>query len=170
MKSNLANIITMLRLVGAIAMMSFGIDSDWFIIIYTFCGITDAVDGFVARKLHIESELGSKLDSISDLTFYSVMMYKIWPILKSILPKYLINIIWTIAGIRAACYLFVFVRDKKLASEHFILNKLTGFMLFAIPYIIYKQFFIYYAMAIILVAMIAALYEFYYHLTNKNDI
>lgn len=167
MKKHIANIITLIRLVGAINLLSLKVGSKPFIIVYTICGMTDALDGFVARKLHIESELGKKLDSISDLAFFSVLMYKIYPILIEILPEYMMNAIWTIVGIRLACYAFVFVRDKKLASEHFILNKATGLLMYFIPYLIQNEYFKYYGLLIVVVAFVAAIHEFKFHLTNK---
>jgi len=168
-KPHLANIITLCRMVGSITLCSFKGLTPGFIGVYTFCGITDALDGFVARKLHTESKLGSKLDSISDLLFYTVMMLKIWPILKRILPDFVFVIIFTILGVRVACYAFVFARDKKLASEHFLLNKVTGLLLFILPYLLKWDGFLYYALVVCLIALIAATYEFYFHLTKKHD-
>lgn len=169
MKKHIANIITLVRLVGAINLLSIKVGTTLFLVIYTISGLTDGIDGFVARKLHTESELGKKLDSVSDLAFFSVLMYKVYPILLEVLPAYMMNLIWTIAGIRVACYVFVFVRDKKLASEHFILNKATGLLMFSIPFFILQNYFKYYALVIIVVAFVAAVYEFRFHL-NKNDI
>ena len=67
LRNNLANIITSIRLIGAYVLIAFNPNGKYFIWVYTLCGITDVLDGFVARKLHTESELGSKLDSVADL-------------------------------------------------------------------------------------------------------
>ena len=40
-----------------------------FWILYLCSGLTDILDGFLAGKLHQESALGAKLDSIADLVF-----------------------------------------------------------------------------------------------------
>lgn len=148
--------------------MSMPVLSTEFIIIYTYCGISDALDGYVARKLKTESKLGSVLDTVSDLIFYTVLMYKVWPILEEVLPDYFFTIIWTIFGIRVACYMYVFAKDKTIASEHFTLNKATGLLMFLIPYLIKTDYFIHYAVLILIVATVAALYEFRYHLTGKK--
>lgn len=169
-RSNIANILTILRIVGSITLLSFNGITPGFIGVYTFCGLTDALDGFVARKLHTESDFGSKLDSVSDLTFYSVMMYKIWYRLKELLPDFVFVIIFTIAGIRVACYLYVLVVKKTFASEHFIMNKVTGFMMFLSPYLLNWDYFLYYAIAVCTVAVIAAANEFLFHLVGgKHD-
>ena len=38
-----------------------------FILIYIICGITDMLDGFIARKINATSEFGAKLDSVADM-------------------------------------------------------------------------------------------------------
>ena len=52
----------------------------------TISGLTDALDGWLARKLRCESAFGAKLDSVADLLFYAVMIFRILPILVSIFP------------------------------------------------------------------------------------
>lgn len=164
----IADIITLTRIIGSIDLLSTKVFTKEFFVIYTYCGISDALDGFVARKLKTESKLGSVLDSISDLIFYSMLFYKIWPTLKDVLPAFFFTIIWTIFGIRVSCYAYVYAKEKKFASEHFKLNKITGLMLFVLPYIIKTNFFVYYAAVVCLVAFIAAIYEYRFHLTGKK--
>lgn len=164
----IADIITLTRIIGSIDLLSTKVFTKEFFVIYTYCGISDALDGFVARKLKTESKLGSVLDSISDLIFYSMLFYKIWPTLKDVLPAFFFTIIWTIFGIRVSCYAYVYAKEKKFASEHFKLNKITGLMLFVLPYIVKTDFFVYYAAVVCLVAFIAAIYEYRFHLTGKK--
>lgn len=168
LRPHIANIITLTRIIGSIDLISMPAFSKEFFAIYTYCGISDALDGFVARKLKTESKLGSILDSISDLIFYSMLLFKIWPTLHEVLPNFFFTIIWTIFGIRLSCYMYVLAKEKKFASEHSIFNKATGLMLFFAPYIINTSFFIYYVAALLLLAIVAALYEYRYHLTGKK--
>ena len=49
---------------------------------YIYCGISDILDGFIARKTKNESEIGAKLDSVSDIIFVVVAMIKILPFLN----------------------------------------------------------------------------------------
>lgn len=168
LKPYLADIITLTRIVGSLNLMASPTFSTSFFVIYTYCGISDALDGFVARMLKTESKLGSMLDSVSDLIFYSMLFYKIWPALNEVLPDFFFTIIWTIFGIRVSCYTYVFVKDKKFASEHFLLNKVTGLLIFVLPYIIKTSYFVYYAAIVCLVAFIAAIYEYRFHLIGKK--
>ena len=93
-KKNLANMITCIRIISTFVMI-FTDDIDAaFYTAYIVAGLSDVVDGFVARKLKITSEIGSKLDSIADLFFFTTMMIKIWPYLVKFLPKFVWFVIW----------------------------------------------------------------------------
>ena len=43
--------------------------SIYFNITYIYCGISDMLDGFIARKSKSESEIGDRLDSTADVLF-----------------------------------------------------------------------------------------------------
>lgn len=49
--------------------------SQLFLIFYILIGSTDFWDGYLARKLHLVSDLGKVLDSIADLFFYISSAY-----------------------------------------------------------------------------------------------
>lgn len=134
MKKNLANFITSLRLVGAICIIFTKTLSKPFFIIYIISGITDALDGFVARKLKIVSDFGSKLDSISDLLFNGITLLKIFPILLIKTPSYVPYLIYAAVAIRALCYLFVGIRFRKFSSRHTIYNKIISGLMFFLPF------------------------------------
>ena len=54
----------------------------YFLLVYIFCGITDILDGFIARKINATSELGSKLDSFADMIIIFVVLFKFIPIMN----------------------------------------------------------------------------------------
>ena len=77
----LPNMLTCLRMVGAASLLFFALPSSAFYAVYAISGITDMLDGFLARAMKQESEFGSRLDSVADLLFYSVMIFKVFPFL-----------------------------------------------------------------------------------------
>lgn len=158
-KKNIANIITFTRIIGTIVMAFSRVRSKLFYVFYIFSGLTDVLDGYVARKLKIESDFGRKLDSISDLLFYTTMMIKIWPYLVNGLSNKAWTAIWTTFAVRVALYIFGSLSKKEFLSNHTCLNKLTGFMLFFVPLLIGTKAFTPYSISVIVVAFIAALYE-----------
>ena len=46
-----------------------------FITCYLLCGISDILDGYLARKLKAQSALGSNLDTFADFIFTTVYLY-----------------------------------------------------------------------------------------------
>ena len=130
----LPNLLTALRIAGAVCMIFMPPLTQAFFIIYTLCGVSDVLDGTIARARHSESDFGARLDSIADLLFYAVMLLRIFPVLWERLPR----VIWLLVAIvllmRAASYITAAVKYRRFASLHTLLNKLTGFGVFMIPY------------------------------------
>ena len=133
---NTANAITMLRIIGTVCLIFTKPFSKLFYIIYTICGISDVFDGYVARLTRTSSAFGAMLDSIADLVLYSVMVLKIFPALYMTLPIEIWYAVTIVVVIRIISYLSAAVKYRRFASLHTKLNKITGFLVFMIPYMI----------------------------------
>lgn len=127
----IANIITSFRIVFSIIMLFCPVFSAQFYGFYIAAGISDMIDGTVARKTGSESEFGAKLDSVADLFFVAAAAVKIFPQIS--LPKFIW--IWTglIAVVKIARIVVACIRQKKFSIPHSIANKITGFLLFIFP-------------------------------------
>ena len=151
MKKHLANMITLSRIIGALILIFIDVDSPAFLILYGICGLTDGLDGVVARRLHIESEIGRKLDSVSDLTLYGVAMIKCWPLLDKVLDKWILYAVMGLILARLIIYIGYGIKYHKMLSTHTIWNKATGFMVYIYPFLLHLPFFKYYTYAALLV-------------------
>lgn len=127
----MANILTISRMVLSLFLLCLPVFSVPFTILYVLAGLTDILDGTVARKTGTVSKFGAKLDSTADLVFLAVCLIKLLPIVA--LPTYLL--IWTaiIAMIKLIHILSGFAVQKKFMAAHTIFNKFTGLMLFFLP-------------------------------------
>ncbi|MBE6556785.1 MAG: CDP-alcohol phosphatidyltransferase family protein [Ruminococcaceae bacterium] len=134
MLKHVPNCITSLRIVGTACMLFTEPFSALFYIFYTFSGLTDVLDGFLARHFHLTSELGAKLDSVADLLFYAVMLFKILPRLLVILPRPIWTAVTAIILGRIISYTVAAIKYHRFASMHTYMNKLTGLGLFCVPY------------------------------------
>ncbi|WP_330625941.1 CDP-alcohol phosphatidyltransferase family protein, partial [Clostridioides difficile] len=67
---------TFSRIVFALLMLSSTFCSLPFWICYFWCGISDILDGLIARKLRQQSGIGAKLDSIADFIFAVTILVK----------------------------------------------------------------------------------------------
>ena len=159
---NLANLITITRIIGTAYLIPLVTLSDTYFIVYSYCGLTDALDGFVARKTHTVSRFGSKLDSFADLLFYSVMMCKIWLILRASLPVWVMWMIKAILVLRAICYILNAFIKKEFSSRHTILNKVTGLLMFLLPMMLKTPILLYYSLSILAIAYVSLFDELYY--------
>ena len=131
MKKQIANIITSSRIICAICLLFCPVFSIAFYILYVFCGITDMIDGTVARKTNTVSALGSKLDSVADYIFVAVCLIKLLPVLS--IPAWLWIWIGLIAIIKVVNIISGYIIWKEIITKHTVLNKITGALLFILP-------------------------------------
>lgn len=168
---NIPNIITCIRILGTVLMLFTVPFSDTFFVIYTLSGISDALDGYVARKTNTTSDFGSKLDSVADLLFYAVMACKILPEIKNRLPVEIWQVVAVVVLLRAFSYIFTAIKYGTLMSNHTKLNKLTGFCVFLSPYFFkFSDYAVYLCIATCIIALAAALDECVYLLRKRSSI
>ena len=127
----MAIIITTCRIICSILMLFTPELSTLFFVLYLLCGLTDMVDGTIARKTNTESAFGARLDTIADLIFVVVSFVKLLPVIH--IPKWLWLWILGIAIIKISNIIWGFICKKKLVVEHTIMNKITGLLLFLLP-------------------------------------
>ena len=94
----MANLITCIRIVLSAALLFSPALSPAFYALYLAAGISDMIDGAVARKTGTVSELGSRLDTIADIVFTAVCLIKLLPVLD--VPAWLYTWIAVIAIIK----------------------------------------------------------------------
>ena len=122
----------MLRIAGSIGLLFCNVAGWPFWALYALCGISDMVDGWLARKLHAETKTGAVLDSVSDIVFVACCAIRMLPVFE--IPVWL----WVWAGvivvIKTANQALALVICKRFCFPHSLANKLTGLLLFlAVP-------------------------------------
>ena len=127
----IANIITGSRILLSLSLFVISPTSISFTLLYLLCGVTDVLDGFLARKLHTESEKGAMLDSAVDLLFAVVYAVRILPLLS--VPLWIWIWIAIIAVTKVSGILAASKKAHKLSIEHSLGNKITGLLLFLLP-------------------------------------
>lgn len=164
----LPNAITSVRLIGAVLLLFTAPFSLAFYIVYSVCGFTDLIDGTVARMTNGETRFGAKLDSIADLTFYTVMMIRILPRLIKILPLWVWYGIGLCVFLRIVTYTMAGIKFKSFASMHTYMNKISSGSMFFLPYILSTKFDVGYSKIVCIAFFIAAVEEFVMHLISKE--
>ncbi|MCR5505966.1 MAG: CDP-alcohol phosphatidyltransferase family protein [Bacilli bacterium] len=171
LRSNAANFITSLRIIGAIVLIFFPLISWPFFIIYSLCGITDVLDGFVARKLHISSLLGSILDSLSDLLFYTVLAVKVFPVAIRLLPIGCWIVILSTTAVHIIGYIICYIKYRRLSALHTYANKLMSLLIFFFPFSLIGEIKLLYSLYVYIggiFAMYSAIEVCLIHLISKR--
>lgn len=167
-KRNIPNLISMVRILGTVCLLFLEPLSIMFYIIYTVSGISDALDGWLARHMKLESALGARLDSVADLLFYAVMLTRIFPVMWIRLPKKIWIIVGIIIGVRLCSYVVAACKYKCFASIHTYMNKLTGAAVFLIPYFLLYPAFVPYSVLVCVIALLASAEELLIHLHSNK--
>ena len=163
----MANIITGSRILFSIALLFFPTFSPAFYVLYLAAGITDMIDGIVARKTGNESEFGARLDSIADIIFVVVCLIKLIPVIS--IPTWLYVWIGIIALIRIINIVSGFIMQKRFIMLHTIMNKVTGLLLFVLPLTVPFVDLKYTAIPVCAVATFAAIQEGHYIRTKVYE-
>lgn len=130
-KAGAANIITGMRFLCSIALLFCPAFSLPFYILYLTAGLTDMIDGAVARRTNSVSEFGARLDTSADFVFAAVCLIKLIPLLD--IPLWLSIWIAVIALVKVINIVSGYVMWKRFAAVHSVMNKVTGVLLFILP-------------------------------------
>ena len=126
--SRIPNIISAFRILGCIFLLLFPPASVAFWVIYGLCGISDMLDGYLARKLHAESKAGAVLDSVADICFVACCAIRLIPVVD------ISTWLWIWAGVIVAVKIVnqvsALIVCKRFCFPHTKANKLTGLLLF----------------------------------------
>ena len=168
MKKQIANIITLCRIPGSIGLLFCPVFSDRFYVLYLFCGLTDMVDGTIARKTGAASSFGSMLDTVADFLFVIVSFVKLAPVIR--FPVWIWGWVAVIAVVKLVNLVRGFTQTKQMPALHTIANKATGLCLFLLPLTMSFVDLQYTAPMVCVIATIAAIREGYYIATGHHTI
>ena len=132
MIKNVANILTGFRILGSILLLFFPVFSEAFYSIYLLCGFSDMIDGTIARKTNSASELGAKMDTVADLVFVAASSIKLLSAIH--IPGWVWIWVSVIAVIKIGTIIWGYVSKKQFISLHTVMNKVTGLLLFLLPF------------------------------------
>ncbi len=153
----MANLITGSRIVLSVALLFCPALSSVFFVLYIVAGITDTIDGAVARRTGTVSAFGARLDTVADIVLVAVCLFKLLPVLD--VPVWLYVWVAVIAVVKAVNIAVGYIRQKAFISVHSIPNKVTGGLLFVFPLTLTFIDFKYGAAVVCAVATVAAVHE-----------
>ncbi|WRS27704.1 CDP-alcohol phosphatidyltransferase family protein [Oscillospiraceae bacterium MB08-C2-2] len=127
-----ANILSLLRIFLSL-LLFFCLDRPvLFGMLYLLSGLSDLLDGYIARKTNTQSTLGARLDTLGDIFLFGVITVSVavWmgPAIKRFIPWILVILLVRLAGMGIAAFKY-----RCFASLHTWANKLSGLFLFSAP-------------------------------------
>ena len=162
----MANIVTIIRILCGFAILFCPVFSVAFYSLYITAGLTDMMDGWVARKTNTVSDFGSKLDTVADVVFVIVCLIKLLPVMS--IPLWLYVWIGIIALIKVINIVSGYVVQKQFVAVHSVMNKVTGILLFILPLTISFIDLKYSAAVVCIIATFAAVQEGHFIRTKKS--
>ena len=117
----MANAVTIFRMAASIVLLFCPAFSPAFYVFYIAAGVSDMLDGYVARKTNTDSRFGARLDTIVDYVFVIVCLIKLLPVIR--IPIWLY--VWTgiIALIKVVNIISGFALQKMFMAVHSAMNK-----------------------------------------------
>ena len=162
----MANTITFFRIAAGIVLLFCPVFSPAFTVFYIAAGLSDMLDGFVARKTNTASRFGARLDTIADFVLVVVCLIKLLPVLR--IPAWLYIWIGIIALIKVINIISGFVVQKRFVTVHSVMNKATGALLFLLPLTLPAVPLKYTAIVVCAAATFAAIQEGHFIRTERE--
>ncbi|MCP4387476.1 MAG: CDP-alcohol phosphatidyltransferase family protein [Gammaproteobacteria bacterium] len=127
----LPNLISSVRILIAPLLFTFAFlqMESWFLGALIFSGLTDVLDGYLARRLNLITALGAHLDSWGDFTIYSTMAICAWILWPEITQRELLYY---------ALILFSFLLPALVGLVRF--GKLTGYHTWSVKVAVFVTF------------------------------
>lgn len=160
------NVISILRIAFSLSLLFIDLFSWKFVFIYLLCGMSDALDGYIARRTKTQSIFGAKLDTTADIVMFAVILYIFIPVIT--LSNRITIWLLTILLIRIISIIIVYLKYKVFAMLHTYSNKITGLLLFFVPIAIGSSLEISIIYFVCFIASVSAVEELAINILSKS--
>ena len=134
------NILSLSRIPLSIVLMFLARERGFFLAVYAVVGLTDMLDGRLARRFGWQSELGSKFDGLADAFWIFSMMATVFLVLKIKFALYVYIAFAVILAVRIANLVFTRIKFKQWGALHSTLVRYSGLPLYLIaPYCVWMR-------------------------------
>lgn len=127
----MANVLTGIRVLCGVMLLFFPAFSPTFFLLYLLGGLTDALDGTVARRQGKATDSGAKFDTAADMIFAAAAGIRMIGNIE--VPLWLLIWAGLIALLKAVNLLMGLIAYHRFISVHSPLNKICGVIVFSIP-------------------------------------
>lgn len=125
------NILSVLRIVLSPVIVATADEPMVLAALMLFSGLTDAVDGIIARRFGCRTTLGARLDSLGDWAFFAAVGWVFCTRYESVVRACLTELLLVLV-IRVVAVGVGWVRFGRVISVHTVGNKLSGMLAFVL--------------------------------------
>ena len=125
------NTLSIFRLFMIIPLIIFEPFSFMFMVAYVLACASDMLDGPIARKFEVTSQLGATLDGIADILLVIVVLIRVIPVID--IPTWIILWIVLAVAMKIASIVVGYIRHKQIISLHTYFGKAFIFILCLFP-------------------------------------
>ena len=123
------NFLCLFRIIGSIALLPIA-KADlplWFVGAYLVLIFTDLIDGPIARRFHMRSDMGARMDTIADLTLNACMVLGVLTLRWDVLLDE-IHLLSGVLFCYAASTVFGLIKFRRMLAYHTYLGKTTQWL------------------------------------------
>lgn len=131
-KKYLPNLLSLMRIPLSVVLFFFFEQKNIFLCLYLLLGVTDFLDGYLAKKWKVETTLGARLDSIGDFFFFVALLSYLIGMQWVFVSGYMTFIVIAFSS-RIINILLGFIKFGRLIMLHTIANKIAGLLTFLTP-------------------------------------
>jgi CDP-diacylglycerol--glycerol-3-phosphate 3-phosphatidyltransferase len=164
-RSSVPNLITGSRIALSLLLLSLAPLGAAYLAVYAFAGLTDMADGALARRWNVTSVLGSRLDTMADMSMLGVALATLWPYLP--FTGALLGWFGAVAAVKAVSLALYYAKRRAVLSHHSPLNKVVGALLYLYPFALAFAWRTEAACALLALASAAAIEELCAVMTGK---
>jgi len=127
---NIPNSLSLLRIVLTVLLVL--INNNWllFFAIYLICGLSDVLDGYIARRYGCETYAGARLDTLADFIFFVISLTGMIRSYGLIIPDSIIIWGFVVVVIRLLNFCLTKKKFNQFGMLHTVGNKLSGVIIF----------------------------------------
>jgi phosphatidylglycerophosphate synthase len=163
-----ANLVSISRIFFSVLLVPFLANRPVFLVIYLYCGFSDVLDGYIARKTGTQSLTGARLDSLADFVMYAAVVIILFIRAEAVLTKFLPLLVALLLAKLANIAVAWLKHGVFVIGLHTWGNKLTGFLAYLGPILllfVQPEKFI---LPVLFVAVLSALEESAIHLFSED--
>ncbi|RXK87075.1 CDP-alcohol phosphatidyltransferase family protein [Filimonas effusa] len=161
------NLLSAARILLSVSLLFLFEHTPAFLVVYGVAGLTDILDGTIARKYKVQSSAGARLDSIGDLFYFVILVIYLVAEHGNVMLSY-ITVIAVVFLLRILNIIVGFVKYKRLIMIHTIANKTAGLLVFLLPVVLLAANKSLLAVVSI-VALVASIEEFIMIISSPRD-